>query len=289
MRYLRAETAAGAVAALAEHGDEAKVLSGGQSLVPMMSAGFLAPEVLVDVNGCTELAGVAVDGPMVRIGALTRHAALLAAGPDVCAAAPLLREAAPLIGHGPIRNRGTFGGSVAHADPSGEWPAVAVALGAEIDLRGPAATRTVSAAEFFLGPLMADLAPDELITEIRVPIAAPATGAAVEELVYRHGDYAIVGVAAQVTVSGDEGIEAVHLSLFGVDATPIRASAAEAILLERGLAGLDEAAAAAAEDANPGSDATASAQYRRAMIPVYVRRAVLRAIARGRAVSGVGT
>jgi carbon-monoxide dehydrogenase medium subunit len=286
MQYLRAESATGAVAALAEHGDDAKVLSGGQSLVPMMSAGFLAPEVLVDVNGCTELAGVAVDGAFVRIGALTRHAALLDGSPDVRAAAPLLREAAPLIGHGPIRNRGTFGGSLAHADPSGEWPAVAVALGAEIDLRGPAATRTVRATDFFLGPLMADLAPDELITEIRVPAAAPATGAAVEELVYRHGDYAVVGVAAQVTVNGDDGIDAVHLSLFGVDATPIRATAAEAILCERGLAGLDEAAAIAADGANPGSDATASAQYRRAMIAVYVRRAVRRAAARGRAVSG---
>jgi carbon-monoxide dehydrogenase medium subunit len=286
MRYLRAESAAAAVAALAEHGDGAKVLSGGQSLVPMMSAGFLAPEVLVDVNGCTELAGVAVDGALVRIGALTRHAALVDASLDVRAAAPLLGEAAPFIGHGPIRNRGTFGGSLAHADPSGEWPAVAVALGAEIDLRGPAGTRTVGAADFFLGPLWADLAPDELITEVRVPAAAPATGAAVEELVYRHGDYAVVGVAVQVTVSGDGGLDAVNLALFGVDATPIRAIAAEVVLRERGLAGLDEAAAIAADGANPVSDATASAQYRRAMITVYVRRAVHRAVARGRAVSG---
>lgn len=272
MRYLRADSADAAVALLGEHGDAAKVLGGGQSLVPMMSAGFLAPDVLVDVNGCTELAGVTVGDGVARIGALTRHAELV----DPRPAAPLLAAAAPLIGHGPIRNRGTFGGSLAHADPSGEWPAVAVALDASIEVRGPSGTRTVAAADFFLGPLMADLAPDELITEIRVPAAGPGTGAAVEELVYRHGDYAVVGVAAQLTCS-DGDVAAVRLALFGVDATPVRASDAEAVLVERGLAGLDEAAELAAAAANPVSDATASAAYRRAMIAVYVRRAVTRA------------
>jgi aerobic carbon-monoxide dehydrogenase medium subunit len=272
--YCRPATLGQALDVLTAHGSDAKILAGGQSLVPMMSAGFVTAELLVDINGLPGLDSVAVADGEIRVGALARHRALELAGPELAAAAPLLPAAAPLIAHVPIRNRGTFAGSLVHADPAAEWPAVALAAGATIVLASSRGERAVPAAEFFLGPLMADIEPDEIVVEVRLPAAPRRTGAAVRELTYRAGDYAIVGVVAQVSLGEDGQVCDCRVALFGVDATPVRVPEAEAATV---TGGIDEATALAAAAAHPQSDATASAGYRQEMIGVFCRRALLAA------------
>jgi carbon-monoxide dehydrogenase medium subunit len=276
--YQRPELLAEALELLAEHGFDAKVLAGGQSLVPMMSAGFLTPEVLVDINHLPGLDRVAVDEGEVRVGALVRHRALELAGAELARAAPLLPAAASWISHDAVRNRGTMAGSLVHADPSAEWPAVAVALDARIRLAGAGGDREVPAAQFFLGPLAADVEPDELVVEVGLPVAPPRTGVGVRELAYRDGDYAVVGVAAQVSLDDAGALAEVRTALFGVDATPVRVAEAEAVLVEGDLAALPAAARAAAAGVNPISDATASEGYRRDMVEVFFARAVRAAV-----------
>jgi carbon-monoxide dehydrogenase medium subunit len=276
--YRRPELLAEALALLAEHGFDAKVLAGGQSLVPMMSAGFLAPEVLVDINRLPGLDHLAVADDEVRVGALVRHRALELAGAELARAAPMLPAAARWISHEAVRNRGTLGGSLVHADPSAEWPAVAVALDARIRLAGAGGEREVPASRFFLGPLAADVEPDELVVEVCLPAAPPRTGVGVRELAYRDGDYAVVGVAAQVSLDDAGAPAEVRTALFGVEATPVRVAEAEAVVLERGVAGLAAAGRAAAAGVNPTSDATASEGYRRDMVAVFFERAVRAAV-----------
>ncbi len=276
--YQRPELLAEALELLAEHGFDAKVLAGGQSLVPMMSAGFLTPEVLVDINHLPGLDRVAVDEGEVRVGALVRHRALELAGAELARAAPLLPAAASWISHDAVRNRGTMAGSLVHADPSAEWPAVAVALDARIRLAGAGGDREVPAAQFFLGPLAADVEPDELVVEVGLPVAPPRTGVGVRELAYRDGDYAVVGVAAQVSLDDAGALAEVRTALFGVDATPVRVAEAEAVLVEGDLAALPAAARAAAPGVNPITDATASEGYRRDMVEVFFARAVRAAV-----------
>jgi carbon-monoxide dehydrogenase medium subunit len=284
--YQRPERLAEALALLAEHGDDAKVLAGGQSLVPMISAGFLEPAVLVDINRLPGLGQVAVADGQVRVGALVRHRALELAGPELAGAAPLLPAAARWISHDAVRNRGTIAGSLVHADPSAEWPAVAVALDARIRLAGAGGEREVPASRFFLGPLAADVEPDELVVEVRLPVAPPRTGVGVRELAYRDGDYAVVGVAAQVSLDDAGALAEVRTALFGVDATPVRVAEAEAVLLEEGVPGLPAAARAAAAGVNPTSDATASEGYRRDMVEVFFARAVGAAVEQATAAAG---
>jgi aerobic carbon-monoxide dehydrogenase medium subunit len=267
-----------ALALLAEHGYGAKVLAGGQSLIPMMSLGLARPGHLVDIGRIPGLHGLTVDGS-VAVGPLVRHRDLAFPPLEVDRAAPLLAAAAPLIGHEAVRNRGTFIGSLAHGDPAAEWPAVAVALDAEIELRSTSGQRTVPAAEFYLGPLTTVLEDDELLVGVRIPVAPPATGAAALELAYRHGDYAVVGVVAQITRSGDDGVADARVALLSVGPTPIRARAAEAIA-RSGPAAFADAGAAAAGESDPSTDATASADYRRRMVAVFVRRALEQAYAR---------
>jgi aerobic carbon-monoxide dehydrogenase medium subunit len=285
--YHRPERLDEALALLDEHGFDAKVLAGGQSLIPMMSAGLAAPEHLVDVNRLPGLDTLGVVDGELRVGALVRHSTLaaLTAGDPVAAAAPLLSAAAPWISHEAVRNRGTMLGSLVHADPSAEWPAVALATDARLRLARTGGERWVPAAELFLGPLTADVEPEELAVELRLPVAPPRTAAAVRELAYRDGDYAVVGVAAQVTLGEGGGIADARIALFGVDATPVRATEAESLLVEGGPTALDDAATAAGAAVNPNSDATASAEYRREMVPVFVRRAVVEALERAMAVA----
>jgi carbon-monoxide dehydrogenase medium subunit len=270
--YHRADSIDEALALLADHGDEAKVLAGGQSLIPMISLGLARPGHLVDIGRLPGLDTVEIGGS-VRVGALVRHATLEWPSHDVGAAAPLLPAAAPYIGHEAIRARGTFVGSIVHGDPAAEWPAVAVALDAEIELRAPAGTRTVPAGEFYLGPLTTDVAEDEIAVAVRLPIAPPRTGAAALELAYRHGDYAVVGVVAQVSLADDRSVADVRIGLFGVGGTPIRARDAEAHAA-LGPAAFADAGRAAAKECDPVTDATASAAYRRRMVAVHVRRAL---------------
>lgn len=257
---------------LGAHGDDAKVLAGGQSLIPMISLGLARPTHLVDIGRIPGLGGLTHNGE-VRIGPLVRHSELEVPPASIDRAAPLLAAAAPRIGHDAIRNRGTFVGSLAHGDPAAEWPAVAVALDALIDVRSAAGDRTVDAASFYVGPLTTVLAADELVVGARLPSAAPATGAAVLERAYRHGDYAVVGVAAQVSLGANDALDDVRLALFGVGATPIRARAAEDVA-RSGPPAFGAAGQVAAAESDPVSDATASADYRRRMVAVFVRRAL---------------
>lgn len=280
VEYRRPVNVGDALALLSHYDGDAKVLAGGQSLVPMMTAGLLSPAALVDVNRVEGLNVVAWSEETLHIGALARHCHFTR---QAECRAPLLHPAARLVGHAAVRNRGTVVGSVVHADPAGEWPAVAIALDAQVRLVGPRGERTVGVAEFIEGPLTSAIAPDELALELLIPASPPSTGAAVEELAYRHGDYAIVGVAAQLTVDeGDQVLDA-RLALFGVDAVAVRAHEAERALLDGGLDAIEDAAQLAQGSANPNSDATASADYRRAMIPPFCVRALRRACAEARA------
>ena len=283
-RYHRPERLDDALGLLDHHGFDAKALAGGQSLIPMMSAGFLAPEHLVDLNHLPGLDRVTVQDGTVRIGALVRHSELEHAGGDLVQAAPLLPVAARWISHDAVRNRGTMIGSLVHADPSAEWPAVAVATDARIRLvRSGGGERWVPASELFLGPLESDVEPEELAVEVRLPVAPPRTGVSVQELAYRSGDYAVVGVVAQVSLDEAGAFADARTALFGVDATPVRPREAESALLAAGPARIQEAAGIAAASVNPSSDATASADYRREMVAVFFARAVREALERATA------
>jgi carbon-monoxide dehydrogenase medium subunit len=278
--YLRAESLDQVLTLLQAAGDGVKLLAGGQSLVPMITLGLVEPRLLVDLNRLPGLDYARVEDGAVVVGPLARHRMLERADRALAAAAPLVPPAARLIGHAAIRTRGTFLGSLAHGDPAAEWPAVALALGAELRLASGRGERWLPADEFFLGPLTTALEPDELLLEARWPAAPPRTGAAVQELVYRHGDFAVVGVAAQLSLGADGTITEAHLGLFGVDGTPLRPRAAEQALVGGRPAAFASAAAEAQAAAQPASDATASADYRREMIAVFVRRALAEAYQR---------
>jgi carbon-monoxide dehydrogenase medium subunit len=276
--YHAPETVADAVAVLAAHGDEAKPLAGGQSLVPMLALRLARFEHLVDLNRVEELTGLRRrDGTLV-VGAMTRQATLERA--EAAADVPLLTLAAPLIGHFQIRNRGTVGGSLAHADPASELPAVALALDAELEVATTAATRVVPAAEFFVGNWTTALEPDELLVAARFPVWPGRCGFAVEEVARRHGDFALTGAATGVALDRDGRVERAAVALFGMASTPLRAPEAEAGLLGRAAAELDlaELGQLAVRDLDPPDDVHASARYRRMVGAHVVARALARAL-----------
>jgi aerobic carbon-monoxide dehydrogenase medium subunit len=288
--YRRPDSLESLLRLLHDEGDGAKVLAGGQSLIPLVSLGLAQPRLLLDINFLPrQLPGfddARLDHGWASVGPLVRHHQLEAASLGAILHSPLLPAAARLIGHPAIRTRGTFLGSLAHADPAAEWPAVAVALDAQLRLVSARGERWVGAGDFFIGPLTTQLRPDEVLLEARWAAAPPRSGAAVQELTYRHGDYAIVGVAAQVSLDADGAIAGARLALFGVGDTPVRATAAEAGLRGGGTGGFAAAAAAAQAAADPASDATASAAYRQEMIGVLTLRALEEAYARARAAIG---
>jgi carbon-monoxide dehydrogenase medium subunit len=269
-----------AVAELAEHGEDAKLLAGGQSLIPLMNMRLATPRRLVDLNHVLELAFVEERDGGVAIGAMTRQRTLERSA-LIRARLPLLADALPWVGHVPIRTRGTLGGSLAHADPAAELPAVAVALDARVTVRGPAGARTVPAADLIRDALTTTLAPTELLTEVWLPAAPPRTGAAWLELARRHGDFALVGVGAQLTLAGDTVREA-RLVVAGAGGAPVRARAAETALVGHPLVPerLDAAAAAVREAVDPPSDIHAPAAYRRHVAGVLAVRALRRAAER---------
>jgi aerobic carbon-monoxide dehydrogenase medium subunit len=282
-QYRRPSTLDEALDLLAEGDDSTKILTGGQSLVPMISLGLAQPRVVLDLNRLPGLDEIRFADGHVAIGPLVRHRTLEHAHAALTEAAPLLPAAGRLIGHAAIRTRGTFLGSIAHADPSAEWPAVALALGADLVLVSRRGERVVPAADFFLGPLTTVLEPDEVLIEARLPEAPSRTGASVLELTYRHGDYAVVGVAAQLSLREDGAIAEAHLGLISAGFTPIRPDAAERVLIGAGPDAFGEAAREAQAAVEPSTDATASAEYRREMVGVFVRRALEEAY--GRAVT----
>ena len=270
--YEAPATVAEAVELLAEHGDEASVLAGGQSLIPLLALRLAYPGVLIDINGIAELSGVSAADGWVTIGAMTREYVAEESG-TVADTVPLLADALPLIGHEAIRSRGTIGGSLAHADPAGELPAVARALEAEFVVRGPAGDRVVPAEEWFEGYLTTSRGPDELLTEVRFPAAGPGTGTSFQEVARRHGDFAMVGLAASVTLS-EGAISDARLAFAGVSDVPVRAAAAEDLLVgERPSAELfDEAARRATEDLDPPADLHGSSGYRKTVAAAVARR-----------------
>jgi aerobic carbon-monoxide dehydrogenase medium subunit len=275
----RVETLDEAVELLADDDLDAAILGGGQSLIPMMNAGLAAPKALIDITRAAGARSWERREGSVKIGPAVRHRDIEDGRIAHDAEVPLLRPAARLIAHQAVRNRGTFAGSIAHADPAAEWPAVAVALDALIELRSVSGERSVPAAEFFLGPMTTDRALDELVVSVTIPLFPERTGAAVRELTYRSGDYAVVGVMAQLSRGGDEQITDARIALLGVGPTPVRAREAERFVLEGGSSAFEEAGYAAVSSADPIDDATASADYRRKMIPVFVRRALAGALA----------
>ena len=282
--YHRPETVDEGLALLAAHGAEAKPLAGGQSLIPAMNFRLARPAVLVDLNRIAALAYVREEADGTRIGAMTRQRAA-ERDPLVRRRAPLLAEALPHVAHAQIRNRGTIGGSVAHADPAGEVPAVLLALGASFVLRGPDGSRTVPAERFFTGLFETALAPAELLIEVAIPAMSARTGWAFVEVARRHGDYALAGVAATVTLDEAGRCRDARIALLGVGAGPVLARRA-AKELAGGLPTdklLREAAgAAAAKDIDPPGDIHASSAYRRQLVAVLTRRALERALARAR-------
>lgn len=283
--YLSPTSIAEAVQMLAEpldDGGDVKVLAGGQSLVPLLSLRLAAPGRIVDINRVDGLDGISEEGGVLAIGSLVRQRT--AEHSEVVArACPLMAAALPYIGHTAIRNRGTIGGSIAHADSAAELPTVALCLDAELVAQGPGGERTIPAAEFFTGFFSTALAEDEVLTAIRIRSARHGTGAAFEEVARRHGDFAMAGVAAVVRLDGETVAEA-RIALSGVDAVPVRASKAEAALVGQTVDDtvLAAAADAAVADLNPSADLHGSVAYRRHLAGVLIRKAVRTATHRAR-------
>ena len=270
--YEAPTTVAGAVDLLAEHGDEASVLAGGQSLIPLLALRLARPAVLIDINGVGELSEVSATDGWVAIGAMTREY-VAEESKTVADTVPLLAAALPLIGHEAIRSRGTIGGSLAHADPAAELPAVARALDAEFVVRGPSGLRVIPAARWFEGYLSTSRGPDELLTEVRFPAARPGTGTSFLEVARRHGDFAIAGLATSLVLSGGLISEA-RLALAGVSEVPDRATAAEDLLTGKRPSDelFEEAARMATADIDPPADLHGSSEYRKAVAGALVRR-----------------
>jgi carbon-monoxide dehydrogenase medium subunit len=263
--YAKARSLDHAVALLGGHQGEAKLLAGGQSLIATLNMRLSSPSLLVDINGVAGLDGLSVNNGALEIGALTRHVALERS--DVLAKhAPLIYLAMPHIAHPAIRNRGTIGGSIAFADPAAELPACVLALDGEIEIAGPAGRRTVKADGFFKGLFETELGPHDVLTAIRVPAATPDTRVGFAELARRHGDYAMVGLAATAKANG-RALSDVRLVYFGVGDTPVRARTAETAL-ERGS--VDDAVTAL--DLDPPDDIQGTAAVKKHLAGVLLRR-----------------
>jgi carbon-monoxide dehydrogenase medium subunit len=262
--YKKARSLDEAVALLGEHKD-ARLLAGGQSLIATLNMRLSAPSALIDINGISGLDGIVEKGGAVEIGALVRH--VRAERSDLIARlAPLIARAMPHIGHAAIRNRGTLGGSIAFADPAAELPACLMALDGEVEATGPNGKRKIKAQDFFKGLFETALGPQEILTAVRIPVATKDTRVGFAELARRHGDYAIVGLAASARGDG-KGLEDVRLSFFGVGDTPSRACKAE-VSLESG----DVDAAVAALDLAPHDDVQATAATKKHLAGVLLRR-----------------
>ena len=279
--YAAPTTLAEAVGLLTEHAEaEPRVLAGGQSLIPLMNFRLAKPGYLIDLRNVAGLSGIRREGDVLVIGAMTRMSELERSH-EVAVAAPLLAEAVGLVAHAPVRNSGTIGGSLAHADPAAELPAVALASDAELVAAGPAGSRRIPAADFLRGPFSTDLAPDEILTEVRLPVWPG--GHAFVEFSRIHANFAVVGVAALVEEDGGR-IRRAALALTGVAPTAIRATAAERVLAGTSAAVDGGAAAAAAEAAveglAPAGDLHASPQTRLALARTYLRRGIELAVSR---------
>ncbi|HSP73472.1 MAG TPA: xanthine dehydrogenase family protein subunit M [Gaiellaceae bacterium] len=281
--YVAPESVADAISVLAQHGDDAKVLAGGQSLIPLMKLRFAAPSVLVDVNGIEQLKGLEQANGHLRIGALVRHAD--------CERSQLLKgrygvlgSAAPQISDPIVRNLGTVCGSIAHADPQGDWGSALLAANARVVAEGPSGTREIPISEFFLGPFTTALQGAEVVTEVRVPDPGPRAGGSYLKLERKVGDFATAAVAVQVELDDAGTIARAGIALTAVGPTNVRAERAEQRLAgaEPREEAFSEAARLAAEDAHPIADNRGDAEYKRNVVRVFVERGLAAATAAAR-------
>ena len=271
--YARATSVVNALELLAAHGDGAKLLSGGQSLMPAMNLRLISPELIVDISELSELRGIKVTGGLIRIGALTRHVDLLRS-PDIAAHAPLLTEAVAHIAHPAIRNRGTLGGSLAHADPASELPACMLALDATILVSGPAGERRITARDFFTGIYETALTAQELLIAVELPVVRQNAAHFFGEFARRHGDYAIVGLAAQAMLKGDVFSD-IRVAFFAVADRPVLAKAATRLTgVAITPATLSAASTMLGEELGPHEDQQASPGMRRHLAKVLLARCV---------------
>ena len=279
--YYRARSVADAHQLLAAH-PGAKLLAGGHSLVPLLKLRLAAASALIDIGRIPELRGISRQGDLIRIGALATHAEL-AASADLRRTAPALADAAAMVGDPAVRNRGTIGGNIAHADPASDLPTVLVALDARMVASGPGGERTIPAGEFFTGIMTTALTEEEILTAIQVPASSPGQGSAYEKFAHPASRYAVLGVAACITVANGT-CSAARIALGGLLPNARRAQAAERALTGRAITDEAIAAAAAQVVADLGNDVSgdifASAEYRTAMAPVFTKRAVANAAAR---------
>lgn len=280
--YVRAESAEHAVQALAAAGGDGKVIAGGQSLMPMMNFRLVKPSVLVDINHIPGLDAVQLRGDKLVLGALVRHR-MTAMDPLIAQHVPVLHHAMKHVAHLTVRNRGTFCGSVCHADPAAEMPMMSLLLNGIVHIASPRGERLVEAQDFFVGSLVTVLESDELVTEIEIDTLAAGTGWAFEEFARRHGDYALAAAAVTMQRRGGVALD-VRIGLMGVGEMPMRASQIEAMLEGREIdaALIAQAIEALRAELEPNSDLNASADYRRHLAGVLVRRAITDAWARAR-------
>lgn len=265
--YAKARSVEDALALLARHGEGAKLLAGGQSLIATLNMRLSQPKLLIDLNGIAGLSGILMRDREVQIGAMTRHVEVERS--DVIAKhAPLIAQAMPHIAHPAIRNRGTFGGSIAFADPAAELPACLLALGGSVEVAGPEGRRVVKADDFFKGLYETAISSDEMLTLITLPAATSASRYGFAELSRRHGDYAVAGLAASATADGSK-LKDVRLAFFGVDLTPVRAKGAEASLA---AGDIDKAVAALGSDLDPPDDVQETGPVKKHLAGVLLRR-----------------
>ena len=280
--YLTPQTLDEAISLLQQHGDEAKILSGGHSLIPMMKLRFATPEVLIDINNIPGLDYIKEEDGFLKIGALTREVALEETD-LITSKYPILLDTAKMIADPQVRNLATIGGNLAHGDSANDHPATMLALGASIVIQGPAGERTVAIDDFFQGFYVTALAADEILTEIRIPIPESNSGGAYQKLERKVGDYATAGVAVQVSMNGDT-CASVGIGLTNVNPTPMRAQRSEELL--KGQVPTEDliaqAAQAASEDCSPSADLRGDEEYKRAMVGVLTKRTLRTALERAR-------
>lgn len=279
--YVRATTVSQAVDLLKKHGDGAKILAGGQSLIPLMKLRLAAPQVLVDIGRISALSTISEDHGGLRIGAIARHHDLERSD-AIVEHYPLLADVPKVLGDPEVRNLGTIGGSLAHADPAGDWGTALLAFDADLIAVGPKGKRTIPVDEFFEDTFATALQPSEILTEIRIPKPGPRSGGAYKKLKRKTGDFAIVSVSAQVELDDKGTMAKVRMGLGAVGATPLRAKQAEASLVGKtpGAAAFEEAGRLAAQESKPSSDLHGSEAYKRAMVQVLTRRALETAVQR---------
>jgi carbon-monoxide dehydrogenase medium subunit len=279
--YLRPKTIPEAVALLQQHGDDAKILSGGQSLIPMMKLRLARPGFLVDINSIAGLAYIKEEGGFLKIGGLTREAELEASS-VVRQKYPLLMDTAAVIADPQVRNLATVGGNLAHGDPANDHPATMMALGAQIVATGAKGERVIPIEDFFVTLFTTALKHDEILTEIRIPVPPPKSGGAYLKLERKVGDFATAAAAVQLTLDGGGAVQKVGIGLTNVGPTPIKARKAEDFLKGKkpDAATLVQAAQLASDDSQPSSDLRGPAEYKKGLVKELTRRALSRAVER---------